>query len=38
VLDWNEPAIQFYKNLGAIPMEEWAVFRVRGEALERLAE
>jgi len=38
VLDWNEPAIQFYKSLGAIPMDEWTVFRVTGEALERLAE
>ena len=37
VLDWNEPAIQFYKNLGALPMDEWTVFRVTGEALERLA-
>jgi GNAT superfamily N-acetyltransferase len=37
VLDWNEPAIQFYKNLGAKPMEEWTVFRVNGEALDKLA-
>lgn len=37
VLDWNEPAIDFYKNLGAVPMNEWTVFRVTGEALERLA-
>ena len=37
VLDWNEPAIEFYKNLGAVPMNEWTVFRVTGEALERLA-
>ena len=37
VLDWNEPAIRFYKNLGAEPMNEWTVFRVTGEALERLA-
>jgi len=37
VLDWNESAIRFYRNLGAIPMEEWTVFRVSGEALERLA-
>jgi GNAT superfamily N-acetyltransferase len=38
VLDWNEPAIQFYKKLGAVPMNEWSIFRVTGEALERLAE
>jgi len=38
VLDWNEPAIGFYKKLGAIPMEEWTIFRVTGAALERLAQ
>jgi GNAT superfamily N-acetyltransferase len=38
VLDWNEPAIAFYRRLGAQPMEEWTVFRVRGEALVGLAE
>ena len=37
VLDWNESAIQFYKNLGAVPMNEWTIFRVTGDALERLA-
>jgi GNAT superfamily N-acetyltransferase len=37
VLDWNEPSIQFYKSLGAVPMDEWTVFRVTGEALDRLA-
>jgi len=37
VLDWNESAINFYKSLGAIPMDEWTVFRVTGEALDRLA-
>lgn len=37
VLDWNDPAIKFYKNLGAVPMSEWTVFRVTGESLERLA-
>jgi GNAT superfamily N-acetyltransferase len=36
VLDWNEPAINFYKSLGAVPMDEWTIFRVTGEALERL--
>lgn len=38
VLDWNEPAIEFYKKLGAIPMDEWTVFRVTGKALDELAE
>ncbi len=37
VLDWNEPSIQFYKALGAQPMDELTVFRVTGEALEGLA-
>jgi diamine N-acetyltransferase len=38
VLDWNEPSIAFYRSLGAVPMDEWTVFRVEGEALARLAE
>lgn len=37
VLDWNEPAIGFYKSLGAEPMDEWTVFRLTGSALEELA-
>ena len=37
VLDWNEPAIGFYKSLGAKPMDEWTVFRVDGDALADLA-
>ena len=37
VLDWNEPAIGFYKRLGAVAMDEWTVFRVTGEALASLA-
>ncbi|MFA8437017.1 MAG: GNAT family N-acetyltransferase [Marinifilaceae bacterium] len=36
-LSWNEPAINFYENLGAIPMVEWKVFRLTGKALENLA-
>lgn len=38
VLDWNESAIAFYKSIGAEPMDEWTVYRVTGEALDRLAE
>jgi len=38
VLDWNEPAIRFYRNLGAEPMDGWTVFRITGSALARLAE
>ncbi len=37
VLDWNEPAINFYKKLGAVAMSDWTVFRVAGEALGKLA-
>ncbi len=37
VLDWNEPAIRFYKKMGAAPMSDFTVFRVTGEALTRLA-
>ncbi len=36
VLDWNEPAIDFYKKLGALPMSEWTVFRITGESLKKL--
>ncbi|MCP4600699.1 MAG: GNAT family N-acetyltransferase [Proteobacteria bacterium] len=36
VLDWNKPAIEFYKNLGAEPLKEWIVFRITGKALEDL--
>ena len=38
VLDWNESAVRFYRNLGAVAMSDWTVFRLTGEALERLAE
>ncbi len=37
VLDWNQPSIEFYKSLGAVPMDEWTVFRLSGEALTKLA-
>ncbi len=37
VLDWNEPAIAFYRSLGAKPMDEWTVNRVDGDALSALA-
>lgn len=36
-LDWNESSIQFYKNLGALPMEEWTVYRVYADSLKNLA-
>ena len=36
-LDWNEPAIGFYRSVGAEPMDDWTVYRVSGSALEDLA-
>lgn len=38
VLDWNELAINFYKSLGAKPMDEWTVYRVTGKELKNLAQ
>lgn len=38
VLDWNEPAIRFYRSLGAVPMDDWTVYRLTGDALARLAD
>lgn len=37
VLDWNEPAIGFYRSLGARPQDEWTVYRLTGDALHDLA-
>ncbi|HEX3074388.1 MAG TPA: GNAT family N-acetyltransferase [Ignavibacteriales bacterium] len=37
VLDWNEPAINFYKSLGAEPMDDWTIYRVAGDKLKNLA-
>lgn len=37
-LDWNTPSIDFYKSIGAIPMDEWTVYRVSGDALTKLAD
>ena len=36
-LDWNKPSIQFYKQLGATPLEDWTVYRVQNETLQTLA-
>jgi GNAT superfamily N-acetyltransferase len=38
VLDWNEPAIKFYRALGAKPMEEWTVFRLTRDGISELAK
>ena len=37
VLDWNEPSIAFYKSLGAVPMDDWTVYRLTGDAMRKLA-
>ena len=37
VLDWNEPAIEFYRNLGAVPLHDWTTFRMTRDAIEVLA-
>ena len=37
VLDWNTPSIEFYRSLGAVPLDEWTVYRLTGDALARLA-
>jgi hypothetical protein len=37
VLDWNEPALEFYRALGAQPMSEWTVHRLTGDSLVALA-
>ncbi len=36
-LDWNTPAIDFYKSLGAVPLDDWTIFRVTGASLDELA-
>jgi GNAT superfamily N-acetyltransferase len=36
-LDWNTPAWEFYRALGAVPLEDWTMFRVTGDTLEKLA-
>jgi len=37
VLDWNTPSIEFYRRLGAVPLDEWTAYRLTGAALDRLA-
>jgi ribosomal protein S18 acetylase RimI-like enzyme len=38
VLDWNKPAIDFYRKLGAVVMEEWRICRITGQAIAELAQ
>ena len=37
-LNWNQPSIDFYLSLGAVPMSDWTVYRVTGDTLKKLAE
>ena len=37
-LDWNQPSIDFYLSLGAVPMNDWTVYRITGDTLKKLAE
>ena len=37
-LDWNQPSIDFYLSMGAVPMNEWTTYRLSGDSLRRLAE
>ncbi|MBR3297036.1 MAG: GNAT family N-acetyltransferase, partial [Firmicutes bacterium] len=36
-LDWNRPSIDFYLSLGAVPMDEWTVYRITGDTLKAMA-
>lgn len=37
-LDWNQPSIDFYKSLGAVPMDEWTTYRITGETLQEFGK
>lgn len=37
-LDWNKPSIDFYKSLGAVPMDEWTTYRLTGDSLKNMAK
>ena len=37
-LDWNSPSIDFYRSLGAIPMDDWTTYRLTGETLKKMSE
>ncbi len=37
-LNWNQPSIDFYQSLGAVPMEEWTTYRLTGETLSKVAK
>lgn len=37
-LDWNKPSIDFYRSMGAVPMDDWTVYRITGETLAALGK
>ncbi len=37
-LDWNKPSIDFYRRMGAVPMDEWTVYRIAGDTLQNLGK
>ena len=37
-LDWNKPSIEFYRSMGAVPMDDWTVYRIAGDQLKMLSE
>lgn len=37
-LDWNQPSIDFYRSLGAVPMDGWTTYRLTGDTLQKMAE
>ncbi len=37
-LDWSQPSIDFYRSLGAVPMDEWTIYRLAGDTLKEMAE
>jgi GNAT superfamily N-acetyltransferase len=38
VLDWNQPALDFYRSIGAVPLQDWTIFRLTGPSLDKLAQ
>lgn len=37
-LNWNKPSIDFYLSMGAVPMDEWTVYRITGDTLQKMGE
>ena len=37
-LDWNQPSIDFYRSMGAVPMDEWTIYRLSGDAIRKAEE